>query len=63
MDKTWTAELLLQDNVIDFYSSQLTLDKAQQLLDSVGLNNMLSIQLRLAGLQHDWINSLSENDS
>ena len=34
----------------------------QRLLDSVGLNNTLSIQLRLAGVQRDWINSLDEDD-
>ena len=62
MDETWTAELLLQDTVIAFNSSQHTLDKAQRLLDSVGLNNMLSIQLRLAGVQRDWINSMDEDD-
>ena len=62
MDETWTAELLLQDTVIAFDSSQHTLDKAQRLLDSVGLNNTLSIQLRLAGVQRDWINSMDEDD-
>ena len=62
MDGTWTAEILLQDTVIEFSSSQHTLDKAQRLLDSVGLNNTLSIQLRLAGVQRDWINSMDEDD-
>ena len=62
MNETWTAELLLQDTAIEFDSSQHTLDKAQQFLNSVGLDNTLSIQLRLAGVQRDWINSLSDDD-
>ena len=62
MDETWTVELLLQDTVIEFDSSQHTLNKAQRILDSVGLNNTLSIQLRLASIQRDWINSLDEDD-
>ena len=54
--------VLIVAYTIAFDSSQHTLDKAQRLLDSVGLNNKLSIQLRLAGVQRDWINSMDEDD-
>ena len=62
MDETWTAKLLLQDTVmIEFDLSQHTFNKSQQLLDSVGLNKTLSIQLKLACAQRDWINSLLQD--
>ena len=59
MDDTWTADLLLQDTVIvEFGSSQHTLDKAQQLLDSVR-HTHVSLQLKLAVVQREWFESLA----
>ena len=48
MDDTWTAELLLQDTVIELDSTQHIFDKAQRLLDSIELNKTLLLQLKLA---------------